>query len=621
MQKDEKLKNGSILHKQIQKARIKREYAKAKRMDPAMQGTPVGTIDYIKKVGGKVTDFFKENRKFYVSFAVLLIVILLIMTSVTSCSVLFLNNVVDYSGYSYMSADQDILEAELYYTKMEAELQEQINQMEAENGGYDIYRYNIGMIEHDPFILISYLSAKYGVFEFNRTIKRELESLFAEQYQLNGVTTTETITETRTVMVGESLGSVVTSGYCACSICCGQWAGGPTASGVYPTANHTIAVDASNPIVPMGTKVVMNGVEYTVEDTGNFAQYGVAFDVYYDDHNAALNHGHRTWEAYLSDANGSQGIEVTSTSEKSVYSVTLTSASLSAICQNRLDEEQKEWFSGYNTVKGNLQMFETPLDYNWYYMVSSYYGYRIHPVNGENQLHNGMDIAAPEGTPVKAGLTGTVTAADYNDSYGNYVILEDENGYEIRYAHLNSISVSAGQQIEKGEEIGTVGSTGASTGAHLHVELLYKGDRLNPIFYFETGEGSIYGDVEYSSEEAQRLCEYAVQFLGTPYVWGGYSPSGFDCSGFVSYCLTNSGVKNTGHQTTWGLISNMTIIPESEMQPGDIIFFQGTYNAEPPTHVGIYLGNGQMVHSGHPNQITSISGSYWQQHWYAVGRW
>lgn len=621
LQKDEKLKNSSILHKQMQKARIKREYAKAKRMDPAMQGTPVGTIDYIKKVGGKVTDFFKENRKFYVSFAVLLIVILLIMTSVTSCSVLFLNNVVDYSGYSYMSADQDILEAELYYTKMEAELQEQINQMEAENGGYDIYRYNIGMIEHDPFILISYLSAKYGVFEFNRTIKRELESLFAEQYQLNGVTTTETITETRTVMVGESLGSVVTSGYCACSICCGQWAGGPTASGVYPTANHTIAVDASNPIVPMGTKVVMNGVEYTVEDTGNFAQYGVAFDVYYDDHNAALTHGHRTWEAYLSDANGSQGIEVTSTSEKSVYSVTLTSASLSAICQNRLDEEQKEWFSGYNTVKGNLQMFETPLDYNWYYMVSSYYGHRIHPINGENQLHNGMDIAAPEGTPVKAGLTGTVTAADYNDSYGNYVILEDENGYEIRYAHLNSISVSAGQQIEKGEEIGTVGSTGASTGAHLHVELLYKGERLNPIFYFETGEGSIYGDVEYSSEEAQRLCEYAVQFLGTPYVWGGYSPSGFDCSGFVSYCLTNSGVKNTGHQTTWGLISNMTIIPESEMQPGDIIFFQGTYNAEPPTHVGIYLGNGQMVHSGHPNQITSISGSYWQQHWYAVGRW
>lgn len=89
---------------------------------------------------------------------------------------------------------------------------------------------------------------------------------------------TETVTETRTVRVGESLGQVVTSGYCNCRICCGQWSGGPTASGAYPTANHTIAVDANNPTVPMGTKVVMNGVEYTVEDTGAFARYGVDFE-------------------------------------------------------------------------------------------------------------------------------------------------------------------------------------------------------------------------------------------------------------------------------------------------------------------------------------------------------
>ena len=66
--------------------------------------------------------------------------------------------------------------------------------------------------------------------------------------------------------------------YCNCRICCGQWSGGPTASGAYPTANHTIAVDANNPTVPMGTKVVMNGVEYTVEDTGAFARYGVDFE-------------------------------------------------------------------------------------------------------------------------------------------------------------------------------------------------------------------------------------------------------------------------------------------------------------------------------------------------------
>ena len=58
---------------------------------------------------------------------------------------------------------------------------------------------------------------------------------------------------------------------------------------------------AHNPIVPMGTKIIMNGVEYTVEDTGNFARYGVAFDVYYDSHSAASNHGHQTWEAFIAD--------------------------------------------------------------------------------------------------------------------------------------------------------------------------------------------------------------------------------------------------------------------------------------------------------------------------------
>lgn len=324
---------------------------------------------------------------------------------------------------------------------------------------------------------------------------------------------------------------------------------------------------------------------------------------------------------YLSDANGSQEIEVTTTTTESVYSVTLTNRSLTGICQNRMNTQQKALFSAYNETKGNLQMFESPTDINWYYRVSSYYGYRIHPTTGANALHNGVDIALAEGTPVAAGLTGKVTTSTYNDSYGNYVVIEDQDGYEIRYAHLSSRSVSAGQQIEKGEEIGKVGSTGNSTGPHLHLELLHNGERLNPLFYFETGDTMPGGDVEYSSEAAKRLVQYALQFQGVPYVWGGYSPSGFDCSGFVSYCLTNSGVLNTGHLDCNGLLARMTVIPESEMQPGDIIFFQGTYATSGASHVGIYIGNGQMVHSGNPNKISDIYSSYFQQHWMCVARW
>lgn len=621
LSEDEKLKNSRQLNKLIQKQRIKKEYAKAKHTEQTMGTATVGTIDYIKKIGGKVTNFFKENRKFYVSIGVLIGLMLLIMSSVTSCAAMFMQNTVNYTGVSYMSTDEAIREADLYYTQLEAQLQERINQMETEEPGHEEYRYNIGPIEHDPFVLISYLSAKYEVFTFDE-VKQELDELFALQYHLQLEAVNETVTETRMVRVGESLGQVVTSGYCSCPICCGIWSGGPTASGAYPTANHTIAVDATNPFVPMGTRVVMNGVEYTVEDTGGFARYGVQFDVYYDSHSDALAHGHRTWEAFLADDNGSREVEVTSTRNVDVLNVTLESKSLLAICQDRLSMFKKELFSAYNQTKGNLQMFESPFDFNWYGRVSSYYGYRIHPITGANQIHNGLDIGVPSGTSVKAGLTGTVTASAYNDSYGNYVIIQDEDGYELRYAHLESRNVTQGTAVMKGDEIGKSGNTGTSTGSHLHVELLKDGERLNPIFYLETGTGTIFGSNEYTTEAAQRLLEEADRYLGVPYVWGGYSPSGFDCSGFVSYCLINSGVRNTGRLTAQGLYNICTPVPESDVQPGDLIFFTGTYNAgEPVTHIGIYVGNGQMIHCGHPVQYTSIYSPYWQSHFYGFGRW
>ena len=170
------------------------------------------------------------------------------------------NNVSTVIASSYIADPEEIEQAEIYYTKMEAELQQQINQMEAQYPGKDEYRFNIGAIGHDPHTLISYLTAKYGDFTFSQ-VKGELESLFSEQYGIRVEETTETREETRTIRVGESLGNVVTSGYCNCPICCGVWSGGPTASGAMPQANHTIAVDAANPFLPMGTKVVMNGVD------------------------------------------------------------------------------------------------------------------------------------------------------------------------------------------------------------------------------------------------------------------------------------------------------------------------------------------------------------------------
>lgn len=617
----EEKKKKSAIRKWLQKKQIQKDYAKAKRATDGTTTATVGTIEYIKKVGGKITDFFKENRKVYISIMLLLGLMLLLMASLTSCSSMFLQNVIDYSGTSYMSTDEAIRKAELYYTQMEADLQEQINDMQTTQSDYDEYRYNIASIEHDPFILISYLSAKYEIFTFD-DVKDELEELFALQYGVEQQVTNETITETRMVRVGESLGQVVTSGYCSCVICCGIWSGGPTASGAMPTGSHTIAVDASNPYVPMGTKVIMNGTEYVVEDTGNFARYGVQFDVYYDSHSAAAAHGHQTWEAYLADDNGSQEVEVKSTRQVEVLNTTVTNKGLSAICSDRLSILKKDLLSTYNETKGNLQMFESPFTFNWYSRISSYYGYRIHPISSENQIHNGLDIAAPGGMSVSAGLTGTVVESGCNDSYGNYVIIKNSLGYELRYAHLESRSVSEGDAVLKGDEIGKVGSTGNSTGNHLHLELLKNGERMNPLFYMETGTENLAGSSEYCSDAARALIEEAERHLGTPYVWGGFSPGGFDCSGFVSYALIHSGARNTGRLTAQGLYNICTPVSESEVQPGDLIFFTGTYNAgEPVTHVGIYAGNGQMIHCGHPVQYASIYSSYWQSHFYAFGRW
>ena len=113
----------------------------------------------------------------------------------------------------------------------------------------------------------------------------------------------------------------------------------------------------------------------------------------------------------------------------------------------------------------------------------------------------------------------------------------------------------------------------------------------------------------------------AEKYLGYPYVWGGSSPStSFDCSGFVSYVLTNSGLVNTGRLGAQGLYNICTLVSKADAKPGDLIFFKGTYDTPGVSHVGIYVGDNVMLHCGDPIQYTSISSSYWQSHFYAFGR-
>ena len=123
-----------------------------------------------------------------------------------------------------------------------------------------------------------------------------------------------------------------------------------------------------------------------------------------------------------------------------------------------------------------------------------------------------------------------------------------------------------------------------------------------------------------SDQQFARMISVGELFLGRKYVWGGSTPStGFDCSGFVSYVINHSGW-NVGRRSAAGLRALCTIIPESEARPGDLIFFKGTYNTSGASHVGIYVGNGMMLHCGNPIQYTSIETNYWRNHFFGFGR-
>lgn len=120
--------------------------------------------------------------------------------------------------------------------------------------------------------------------------------------------------------------------------------------------------------------------------------------------------------------------------------------------------------------------------------LTSDYGMRTHPVLGGRRSHNGVDLAAPTGTPIYATADGMVSKAKWFSSYGNYVSIEHGAELQTRYAHMSRIAVTAGDRVKKGEIIGYVGSTGRSTGPHLHYEVRIGGEAVNPIPYMVESE-------------------------------------------------------------------------------------------------------------------------------------
>lgn len=135
------------------------------------------------------------------------------------------------------------------------------------------------------------------------------------------------------------------------------------------------------------------------------------------------------------------------------------------------------------TYPASGESFLFPLPAGIGTVITSPYGYRVHPITGNYSLHNGVDLAIGAGTPIYASKSGYVTTAENNYAWGNYVTINHMDGFSTLYGHMTNFVVSKGQFVERGQVIGYVGSTGYSTGNHLHFTIYYNGATVNPMGY------------------------------------------------------------------------------------------------------------------------------------------
>jgi murein DD-endopeptidase MepM/ murein hydrolase activator NlpD len=155
-----------------------------------------------------------------------------------------------------------------------------------------------------------------------------------------------------------------------------------------------------------------------------------------------------------------------------------------AVAEDRASDRiasQLAALGGGSGVYNGVMQWPVPASYD----VTSPFGWRMHPILGYRRFHAGIDIAASSGSAIVASGSGTVIQSGYSGGYGNVTMIDHGNGVVTVYAHQSSIGVSVGSRVSKGERIGAVGSTGLSTGPHLHFEVRINGNAVNPMNYLK----------------------------------------------------------------------------------------------------------------------------------------
>lgn len=165
---------------------------------------------------------------------------------------------------------------------------------------------------------------------------------------------------------------------------------------------------------------------------------------------------------------------------------------------NRIDRMQVKLQGIINTIRGDepvrkpTSRIGAPSIYPCFGRISDNWGLRMHPILNRIEFHMGIDISNKLGTAIYATASGVVKKVEYESGYGKFIRLDHENGYETIYAHLYNALVSPGDRVEKGQIIGLMGSTGLSTGPHLHYEVLVGGERDDPAAYLNFIDDSVY---------------------------------------------------------------------------------------------------------------------------------
>lgn len=199
-------------------------------------------------------------------------------------------------------------------------------------------------------------------------------------------------------------------------------------------------------------------------------------------------------EALFHEVNGLQLVEETETRydaagnpyEWNILNVILKPQPFEDVIIPKLEAANaKELYDIFMGSGGNQQAFGNPFTFHWTNNISCYYGNRKNPTGEGYEFHTGLDIAAPADTPIRSVQDGTVVVSGWHDLYGNYMVIRNEANITTLYAHCSALYASVGDVVRQGQMIAAVGSTGNSTGNHLHLEIKLNGERVNPLFYIQ----------------------------------------------------------------------------------------------------------------------------------------